>query len=57
MGDASSLTREESAARLSGPPEERAAFLRQLAGEGVAEAQALLGQLLLDGNGVARDER
>lgn len=52
---ASDLTREEIAARLSGPPEARAAFLRELAEAGVAEAQALLGQLLLDGNGVEHD--
>ncbi|QKR98800.1 sel1 repeat family protein [Sphingomonas sp. CL5.1] len=57
MGETASLTREEIAARLSGPPEERAAFLLRLAEEGVADAQALFGQLLLDGNGVARDER
>ncbi|MBS0284873.1 MAG: sel1 repeat family protein [Proteobacteria bacterium] len=57
MGDASSLTRAEIAARLSGSPEERAALLRELAEAGVADAQALFGQLLLDGNGVARDER
>jgi TPR repeat protein len=44
------------AAYLPDDPEERAAFLRQLAESGEAEAQALYGQLLLDGNGVARDE-
>ncbi|WP_298670483.1 sel1 repeat family protein [uncultured Sphingomonas sp.] len=57
MGDATDLSRDEIAARLSGSPKERAAFLRELADAGVAEAQALLGQLLLDGNGVARDAR
>ncbi|WP_245646709.1 tetratricopeptide repeat protein [Sphingomonas soli] len=36
------------AARLSGSPEERAALIRQGAEEGVAEAQAVLGQMLLD---------
>ncbi len=35
---------------------ERAAFLHQLAEAGEAEAQCLLGQLLLDGNGVAKDQ-
>ncbi len=42
-------------ARVSVDPGERAAFLRALAEDGEAEAQALYGQLLLDGNGVARD--
>lgn len=51
------LTSDDIAARLSAPPEERAAFVRELAEAGEAEAQALLGQLLLDGNGVPRDER
>lgn len=37
-------------------PGERAAFLCALAGQGDAEAQTLYGQLLLDGNGVAKDE-
>jgi len=37
-------------------PGERAAFLRGLAEDGEAEAQTLYGQLLLDGNGVAKDE-
>jgi TPR repeat protein len=41
---------------LPDDPGERAAFLRQLAESGEAEAQALYGQLLLDGNGVARDD-
>jgi TPR repeat protein len=45
----------ELAARLSGPPEERAAFVRAAAEAGVAEAQAVYGQMLLDGAGVARD--
>ncbi len=44
------------AAGLSGTPEQRATTLRALAETGVAEAQALLGQLLLDGNGIAKDE-
>jgi TPR repeat protein len=43
------------AARLSGPPEARAAFVREAAEAGVAEAQAVFGQMLLDGNGVAAD--
>ncbi|MDO7843709.1 tetratricopeptide repeat protein [Sphingomonas immobilis] len=49
------LSPEEIAARLSGTPEERAAFVRACAEAGEAEAQALYGQMLLDGNGVAKD--
>lgn len=49
------LTPDEIAARLSGPPDARAAFLRDAAGAGSAGAQAAYGQLLLDGDGVARD--
>ena len=41
------------AARLSGSSEERAAFVREAAEAGVAEAQAVYGQMLLDGAGVA----
>ena len=54
--DVATLSREEVAARLSGSPGERAAFLRELADGGSAAAQAAFGQLLLDGNGVAKDE-
>ncbi|WP_031393926.1 tetratricopeptide repeat protein [Sphingomonas sp. STIS6.2] len=43
------------AARLSGSPEDRAAFVREAADAGVAEAQAVYGQMLLDGTGVAAD--
>ncbi|RXD02425.1 sel1 repeat family protein [Sphingomonas sp. UV9] len=43
------------AARLSGSPAERAAFVREAADAGVAEAQAVYGQMLLDGTGVAAD--
>jgi len=50
------LTPEDIAARLSGPPEERAAFVRAAAEAGMAEAQAVYGQMLLDGAGVAKDE-
>lgn len=42
------LDRDEIAARLSGSPEERAAIVRQGAEEGVAEAQAVWGQMCLD---------
>jgi len=50
-----SLTPDAIAARLSGSPEERAAFVREAADAGVAEAQAVYGQMLLDGIGVAVD--
>jgi TPR repeat protein len=49
-----SIPREEIAARLSGSPEERAALIREGAEAGVAEAQAVWGQMLLDrGNAAA----
>ena len=44
----SSLTRESVVARLSGSPEERAALIRDGAEAGVAEAQAVWGQMCLD---------
>ncbi|WEJ99446.1 MAG: tetratricopeptide repeat protein [Candidatus Sphingomonas phytovorans] len=53
--DLNALTPDEIAERLSGPPEERAAFVRQAAEAGLAEAQAVYGQMLLDGAGVAKD--
>ena len=53
--DLATLSLEEMAARLSGPPEERAAFLRDAVEAGDAAAGAAYGQLLLDGNGVAQD--
>lgn len=49
------LSREDVAARLAGDPAERAALIRAAARAGVVEAQALYGQLLLDGDGVAAD--
>lgn len=49
------LSAEDIAARLSGPPAVRAAFLRAAAEAGEPDAQALYGQLLLDGDGVAQD--
>jgi TPR repeat protein len=47
----------EVAHRLAGPPHERAAFVHVAAEGGIAEAQAVYGQMLLDGTGVARDQR
>jgi len=49
------LDAEEIARRLSGPREEVAAFVRKAAEAGSAEAQARLGQMLLDGDGMAAD--
>jgi TPR repeat protein len=54
--DLDALTPDDIAARLSGPPEERAAFVHLAAEAGLAEAQAIYGQMLLDGAGVAKDE-
>ena len=49
------LTPEAIAARLSGAPEERTALIREGAEAGLAEAQAVYGQMLLDGAGVPPD--
>jgi TPR repeat protein len=49
------LSADEIAARLAAPPAERAAFIRAAAEAGVAEGQAVYGQMLLDGHGVAPD--
>jgi TPR repeat protein len=43
--------------RLQGPPESVAYFVREVAEAGSAEAQAVYGQMLLDGHGVERDGR
>jgi TPR repeat protein len=51
------LSRDDIAARLAASPAERARLVREAAEAGSAEAQAVLGQMLLDGHGVARDER
>ena len=51
------LSAEEVQTRLSGPPEQVAAFVREAAEGGSAEAQAVYGQMLLDGYGVRADER
>ena len=49
------MSADDIAARLSGSAQDRAVFLRELAEAGVADAQALYGQVLLDGAGVAQD--
>jgi TPR repeat protein len=56
LDELNALTPAEIAARLSGPLEERATFVHVAAAAGVAEAQAVFGQMLLDGAGVAKDE-
>ena len=55
MLDLAALSPEDIAARLAGSAEERAAFLRACAEAGEAEAQAVFGQMLIDGVGVAKD--
>lgn len=42
--------------RLAGPPAERAGFIMEAARAGHPEAQAILGQMLLDGTDVPRDQ-
>jgi len=49
------LSPAELTCRLSGPREEVAAFVREAAEAGSAEAQARLGQMLLDGDGIPQD--
>jgi len=49
------LDAEEIARRLSGSRESVAGFVREAAEAGSAEAQARIGQMLLDGDGVAQD--
>ena len=49
------LGADEVARRLSGPREEVAAFVREAAEAGSVEAQARLGQMLLDGDGIPQD--
>jgi TPR repeat protein len=53
--DLNALDADEIARRLSGPRAEVAAFVRTAAEAGSAEAQARIGQMLLDGDGVAKD--
>jgi len=55
--DPFALSADEIAARLSGPTEERAVFIRAAAEAGLAEAQAVYGQILLDGHGVERNPK
>ncbi len=46
---------EEFARHIAGEPEEAALWIRAAAEQGLADAQALLGQILLDGRGVPLD--
>ena len=50
-----SATTPEQLAALRGPPEAYAAWIQAAADLGLLEAQAILGQMLLDGHGMARD--
>ena len=49
------LTPDEIAVQMAGSPEARAGFVHAAAEAGIAEAQAVYGQMLLDGAGVGRD--
>ncbi len=57
LDDLNAMAPDELAAQLAAPPERRAANVRTAAEGGVAEAQAVYGQMLLDGIGVAADPR
>ncbi len=56
LADLDALSPDEVAARLASP-EERAVLIREAAEAGLAEAQAVYAQMLLDGAGIARDDR
>jgi TPR repeat protein len=47
---------EEFALHLAGEPEQAALWIRAAADQGMPDAQALMGQILLDGHGVSQDE-
>lgn len=53
--DAAAVSVEDVSRILAGSPERAAAWLRTAAAQGIAEAQALYAQMLLDGRGVTRD--
>ena len=53
--DISATTPAQLAALRAGPPEAYAAWIQAAADLGLLEAQAILGQMLLDGHGMARD--
>jgi TPR repeat protein len=53
--DAAAMSVEDVTRILAGSPERAAAWVRTAAAQGIADAQAIYGQMLLDGRGVARD--
>lgn len=53
--DLAATTPEQLAALMAGPPEAYAPWIQAAAEHGLVEAQAILGQMLLDGTGVPRD--
>ncbi|ARP84062.1 hypothetical protein CAL12_26775 [Bordetella genomosp. 8] len=53
--DVAATTPEQLARLMAGPPEQFAPWIRAAADLGLLEAQAILGQMLLDGVGVERD--
>lgn len=56
LQNSSQLTKQQIIDQLMGSPEQTAEGLRVAAQQGYAEAQALLGQVLLNGQGVAVDQ-
>lgn len=55
LADLAALGAQEIAAQLSGPSPERVALIEAAAAAGIAEAQAVLGQMLLDGRELPAD--
>lgn len=53
--DLAATTPEQLAELMAGPPETFAPWIQAAAAHGLVEAQAILGQMLLDGAGVPRD--
>lgn len=53
--DVAATTPVQLAELMAGPPEKFAPWIQAAAGQGLVEAQAILGQMLLDGAGVPRD--
>jgi TPR repeat protein len=55
VADLAATTPEQLARMMAGPPETYAPWIQAAADYGMVEAQAILGQMLLDGTGVPRD--
>jgi len=55
LADIAAVSPEEFARKIAGDADEAAQWIKAAAEYGMAEAQALLGQILLDGRGIARD--